>query len=59
MFRYIIQFAADGDASVLWRERLYIILPTLVDKESQLVVDPVRRLQPVQLTEEWSDVVVP
>jgi len=34
-------------------------LPTLVDKESQLVVDPLRRLQPMQLTEEWGDVLVP
>jgi len=34
-------------------------LPALVDKESQLVVNPLRRLQPMQLTEERGDVLVP
>jgi len=34
-------------------------LPTLVDKDSQLIVDSLRRLQTVQLMEQRSDVLVP
>ena len=33
-------------------------LPTVMGKKSQTVVDPLRRLQPVQMTEECRDVLV-
>jgi len=49
---------ASVSAEVVGEIRRCYPLPTLVDKESQLVVDPLCRLQPVQLKEEWTDVVV-
>ena len=51
--------SVSSESELVGEVRWCYRLPALVDKESQLVVNPLRRLQPVQLTEERGDVLVP
>lgn len=51
--------SAGDEAQFIGEVRRRCSLPTLGDKDSQLVVHPLCRLQPVQSTKDRSDVVVP